>query len=182
MKSQIAKVLVGLSMLVVASVTWASSQLDITGVFDKGTAPLYTFSEEEIARSTGVFSVFTDSTIVSLADWNTSTGTPASNPFITFTNPSYTFTLTDASQQLITFSGQEFLLIGGTGTFSPDLGLTTIGFTAQNKINLTEGSFSVTINQVPIPAAGLLFGSALVGFSALARRRAKSRRKSEMQS
>ncbi len=181
MKRKLSQFLVGLSMLVVASGAWAASQLDISGLFDSGTSPLYTFSGANVLSGTGVFSAFNASTVVSLADWNTSIGAPTSNPFITFTNPGYTFTLTNSTQQLVSVGGQSFLLIGGIGTFSPDLGSTSIGFTAQNKIDLTTGSFSVTINQVPIPAAGLLFGSALVGFSAMVRRRAKSRRKAEAQ-
>ncbi|UCB54105.1 MAG: VPLPA-CTERM sorting domain-containing protein [Thiotrichales bacterium] len=65
----------------------------------------------------------------------------------------------------------DVLTLSGTGTISGngfDLTPTTWTLSA----NATGGSYSMTVNAVPVPAAVWLFGSGLIGLIAVARRKA----------
>lgn len=70
-------------------------------------------------------------------------------------------------------------IISGTGVFDPPTSSGSTAVLTANRIVISEsasGSYSMTISSVvPIPAAGLLFGSALIGFAVLARRGTKKR-------
>lgn len=85
----------------------------------------------------------------------------------------FSFTLTSMT---LTQGINSFALIGSgvithaSGMFDATDATFNLTFNSSGKIT---GSMSSSVAAVPIPAAGLLFGSALIGFAAVARRRAK---------
>ncbi|MBK1721199.1 VPLPA-CTERM sorting domain-containing protein [Thiocystis violacea] len=97
------------------------------------------------------------------------------NVWSSTTNPSFAFELQDVISSSINPAGLSTFI--GTGlltavSFDPTPSLFKLTF---NTFNGEIGFFTTSNTAVPIPAAGWLFGSALIGIASVARRGRKSR-------